>query len=151
MLKLLKISYMKDIVLRAKLKIIRLLFCVLVLYFTGANSENARETKFLELKNKLNDLEKLTSILSSKFKKTEIDLEETKFKLRHSENVIGALKEENLEMKAILRAVNGKLKTVDNLVHGSNSEQPFSSTQDALIKVSEEQLHLNNDGIESKC
>lgn len=146
MLKLLKISYMKDIVLRAKLKIMRLL-----LYFTGANSENARETKFLELKNKLNDLEKLTSILSSKFKKTEIDLEETKFKLRHSENVIGALKEENLEMKAILRAVNGKLKTVDNLVHGSNSEQPFSSTQDALIKVSEEQLHLNNDGIESKC
>lgn len=54
-------------------------------------------------------------------------------------------------MKAILRAVNGKLKTVDNLVHGSNSEQPFSSTQDALIKVSEEQLHLKNDGIESKC
>lgn len=54
-------------------------------------------------------------------------------------------------MKAILRAVNGKLKTVDNLVHGSNSEQPFSSTQDALIKVSEEQLHLNNDGIESNC
>lgn len=150
MLKLLKISYMKDIVLRAKLKIMRLLFCVLVLYFT-ANSESARETKFLELKNKLNDLEKLTSILSSKFKKTEIDLEETKFKLRHSENVIGALKEENLEMKAILRAVNGKLKTVDNLVHGSNSEQPFSSTQDTLIKVSEEQLHLNNDGIESKC
>lgn len=146
-MKLLKISYMKDIALRAKLKIMRLLFCVLVLYFTGANSENARETKFLELKNKLNDLEKLTSILSSKFKKTEIDLEETKFKLRHSENVIGALKEENLEMKAILRAVNGKLKTV----HGSNSEQPFSSTQDALIKVSEEQLHLNNDGIESKC
>lgn len=138
-----------DIVLRAKLKIMRLLFCVLVLYFTGANSENARETKFLELKNKLNDLEKLTSILSSKFKITEIDLEETKFKLRHSENVI--LKEENLEMKAILRAVNGKLKTVDNLVHGSNSEQPFSSTQDTLIKVSEEQLHLNNDGIESNC
>lgn len=150
-MKLLKISYMKDIVLRAKLKIMRLLFCVFVLYFTGANSENARETKFLELKNKLNDLEKLTSILSSKFKITEIDLEETKFKLRHSENVIGALKEENLEMKAILRAVNGKLKTVDNLVHGSNSEQPFSSTQDALIKVSEEQLHLNNDGIESNC
>lgn len=142
---------MKDIVLRAKLNIMRLLFCVFVLYFTGANSENARETKFLELKNKLNDLEKLTSILSSKFKKTEIDLEETKFKLRHSENVIDALKEENVEMKAILRVVNGKLRTVDKLVHGNNSEQPFSSNQDTLIKVSEEQLHLNNDGIESKC
>lgn len=90
---------MKDIVLRAKLNIMRLLFCVFVLYFTGANSENARETKFLELKNKLNDLEKLTSILSSKFKKTEIDLEETKFKLRHSENVIDALKEENVDSR----------------------------------------------------
>lgn len=36
----------------------RLLFCALALYFTGANSENSYETKFFELENKLNDFKK---------------------------------------------------------------------------------------------
>lgn len=64
---------MKDIVLRVKFKIMRLLFCVFVLYFIGVNFENVCEIKFLELKNKFNDLEKLIFIFLLKFKKIEID------------------------------------------------------------------------------
>lgn len=122
MLKFFKILYMKDIVLRVKFKIMRLLFCVFVLYFIGVNFENVCEIKFLELKNKFNDLEKLIFIFLLKLKKIEIDLEEIKFKFWYFENVIGVLKEENLEMKVIFCVVNGKFKIVDNLVYGSNFE-----------------------------
>lgn len=61
------------------------------------------------------------------------------------------MKEENREIKTTLRMVNFKLGAVDKLVDGNKSEQPTSSNQDTHIKVSEEQQHLNNERIESKC